>query len=90
MFHESLVPENDQDEDRRQPDSAGFLEQRATGAIGSMPRGLTRWKKIAPDIVPRASAARIKRRFVYASGDVTDRLEPEELVAKIREYSGGP
>jgi hypothetical protein len=34
MFHESLVPENDQDEDRRQPDSAGFLEQRATVAIG--------------------------------------------------------
>jgi len=29
-------------------------------------------------------------RFVYASGDVTDRLEPEELVAKIREYSTGP
>ena len=29
-------------------------------------------------------------RFVYASGDVTDRLEPEELVAKVREFSGGP
>jgi len=29
-------------------------------------------------------------RFVYASGDVTDRLEPEELVAKIRECSTGP
>jgi peroxiredoxin len=29
-------------------------------------------------------------RFVYASGDVTDRLEPEELVAKVREFSGVP
>ena len=29
-------------------------------------------------------------RFVYASGDVTDRLEPDELVMKVREYSTGP
>jgi hypothetical protein len=29
-------------------------------------------------------------RFVYASGDVTDRLEPEDLVTKVREYSTGP
>ena len=28
-------------------------------------------------------------RFVYASGDVTDRLEPADLVAKVREYSSG-
>jgi hypothetical protein len=29
-------------------------------------------------------------RFVYASDDVTDRLEPEDLVARILEMSTGP